>query len=391
MSDIRVKQTYVFVCTALMFIVSCTGAPPIREEGRPAERAPVRETIRIAVMQYEQPVHILVEDGSIDAGTDNLSLGSPQTLTVDGDSLHVAGKRLSLPATIQSSQPLVIDGRVAYGHLRIQDGYLISIVPVEIYTIGVLHGEVPASWPVEALKAQAVVSRTYAYSHILKNRDELFDAGSTHMFQKYDYTVTNDEIERAVQSTRDEILFYQDQPIEVFFHSCSGGRTESCKDVFQRDLPYLRSIPDPYCAKNERFFWSYSADAALIGTALREAGVTGFDSVDIRDIHIAERTGSGRVRIFAVRLSNGDSVVVQGNTMRIALDPTAFKSLLITKIEKRNTGGQIEFTFHGRGYGHGVGMSQWGAKEMAYQGFSYKHILKYYYRGTRIGSIWDIR
>ena len=161
--------------------------------------------------------------------------------------------------------------------------------------------------------------------------------------------------------------------------------------MFQKDLPYLRSIPDPYCAKNERFFWSYTADAATIAKALQVSGLIGTNSVSIRDIRIHERTGSGRVDTFSIQLKNGERVIVHGNAMRLALDAKSFKSLLITNIEKRTNSGTMEFTFDGRGYGHGVGMSQWGAKEMADQGFTYRHILNHYYRGTRIGTIWDIR
>ena len=77
--------------------------------------------------------------------------------------------------------------------------------------------------------------------------------------------------------------------------------------------------------------------------------------------------------------------------MRLAIDAKSLKSLLITRVSRHMSGGKTEFTFEGRGYGHGVGMSQWGAKEMADQGFTYRNILSYYYRGTRVGTTWDIR
>ena len=88
-----------------------------------------------------------------------------------------------------------------YGHLVIQDGYLINLIPIEIYVTGVLNGEVPSSWPSEVLKAQAVVSRTYAQLRIKQYDDKLFHAGSSELFQKYDYTQTNDAIERAVRDS----------------------------------------------------------------------------------------------------------------------------------------------------------------------------------------------
>jgi stage II sporulation protein D len=384
------------VTTALLlalFIAGCAAAPPIRDEGAPAARGADEtfEEIRIAVLQYDRRVGIFVEEGTVEAGDMKLSLQSPQTLYADGATLQYREKRVPLPVTIRSDRPIVLENKSYYGHLFIKDGYVINIVPIDVYTIGVLNGEVPASWPIEALKAQAVVSRTYAYNRILQHRDELFDAGSTVMYQKYEYGGGSTAIEEAVMGTKDEVLLFGNEPIEVFFHSCSGGRTESARDVFQEDLPYLRSVPDPYCAHDERFSWSFRVDARLMGRTLKSLGVVDDPGLAVRDVRIAERTGSGRVKAFLVLLEDGGQVTVDGNRLRLALDPTSFKSLLITEIVREKTPEGISFLFQGRGYGHGVGMSQWGAREMAEQGFSYRKILAHYYPGTRIGRVWDIR
>ncbi len=379
------------IAIVVLAIAACTGSPPPREGERVARGALKEEYIRIAIMQYEHSVQIAVQKGRITAGQQTLTFDSQKTLTVDQDSLHMGGSTYPLPATIESPNPLHVNDTPVYGHLIIQDGYLISLLPIETYVMGVLNGEVPSSWPSEVLKAQAVVSRTYAYGRIQQHQDTLFHAGSSELFQKFDYTQTNESIERAVRDTVDEILLYQSQPIEAFFHACSGGRTENSRDVFQKDYPYLRSIPDPYCAKNERFFWSYTAHADHIAKALYAYGLTGDHTESIRDIRIHDRTGSGRAASFSIQLGNGERLIVPGNSMRLAIDAKSFKSLLITNIDKKRSNRTAEFTFEGRGYGHGVGMSQWGAKEMADQGFTYRHILSYYYRGTRIDTIWDIR
>jgi len=380
-------------CVLLAILAAGCAAPPLREKTEAPAPTPEPEyaNIRIALMQYENTVQIAMEEGTINSDTQKMSFQSPQTLTADRSFLNCAGESVELPATIYSSRPLRIGEKSYYGHLLIQDGYVINIIPVDVYTVGVLHGEVPASWPMEVLKAQAVVSRTYAYGRIMHQSDELFHAGSTEMYQKYEYGEGSAAIEQAVMSTSNEILLYQDQPIEVFFHACSGGRTENSRDVFQKDLPYLRSIPDPYCARDERFAWTFTADSVLIGQALIDMGAVKGQSVSAREIRIRSRTGSGRVREFLVSLEGGEEVLVQGNQLRLALDPKSFKSLLITEIDRERTGGETRFVFHGRGYGHGVGMSQWGAKAMADQGFSYRHILAHYYPGTRIGMVWDIR
>jgi stage II sporulation protein D len=392
----RVPITLLFLCAsaAIFFMAACTGAPPPRKGSKSetaAETATEEDVIRIVIMQYEQIVRISVQGGSVVSDGKTHVLDSNESLTVDRAFLHRDGESYSLPATIESPNPLTIDGTAVYGHLRIQDGYLISLLPIEIYIVGVLNGELPASWPSEVLKAQAVVSRTYAYSRVSQHSNEIFDAGSSELFQKYNFTQSNEAIERAVQETADEILLYQNRPIEVFFHACSGGRTENSRDVFQVDYPYLRSIPDPYCAKNERFYWSYTTNGTAVSSALNGYGLTQQSKGIVRDIRIYEKTGSGRAASFLILHEDGERVIVPGNAMRLAIDATQFKSLLITRIEKRRSRNAVEFTFEGRGYGHGVGMSQWGAKSMADQGFTYRDILRFYYRGTKIGTVWDIR
>jgi len=376
---------------AVMAIASCGSAPSPRERYRQESYKPIEEYIRIAIMEYEHAVHISIQGGAISSGNQTITLNSPKTLTVHGASLAVEGSKLQLPVTIESPGPLHINDRPVYGHLIVEDGYIINVLPIDEYVTGVLNGEVPSSWPLEVLKAQAVVSRTYAQLRILQYDDELFHAGSSELFQKYEYTQNSDAIERAVRDTTNEILLYQNQPIEAFFHACSGGRTENSRDVFQKDLPYLRSIPDPYCAKNERFFWTYTVTADHIANFLYEYGLTADHIMNIRDIRIHDRTGSGRVASFSVQSEGQERLIIPGNSMRIAIDAKSFKSLLITSVSRHMSGDKTEFTFEGRGYGHGVGMSQWGAKEMADQGFTYRDILSYYYRGARVGTIWDIR
>ena len=376
---------------AVMAIAGCGSAPPPRERERPESGRPKEEYIRIAIMEYENVVRISIQGGTISSGKRTLTLNSPNTLTVHGNSLTVEGSKLDLPVTIESPSPLHINDKPVYGHLIIQDGYFINLLPIDVYVTGVLNGEVPSSWPLEVLKAQAVVSRTYAQLRIAQYGDKPFHAGSSELFQKYEYIQNSDAIERAVRDTMNEILLYQNQPIEAFFHACSGGRTENSRDVFKKDFPYLRSIPDPYCAKNERFFWTYTVSADHIAKSLYEYGLTDDYIKNIRDIRIHDRTGSGRAASFTVQPEGQERLIIPGNSMRLAIDAKSLKSLLITRVSRHMSGGKTEFTFEGRGYGHGVGMSQWGAKEMADQGFTYKNILSYYYRGTRVGTIWDIR
>jgi stage II sporulation protein D len=374
--------------TLILMVYGCAGPPSIRE--KPVGPEVEYENIRVAILKYQEPLAIASQDGIIEDGTGSYPLPPIFRVTIDEKYLHANGNSFSLPATLRSSQPIEIDGKTYFGLVLIQDYMFINIVPIEEYVIGVLNAEIPASWPIEALRAQAIVSRTYAYRKIIDNKDELFDVGSTEMYQKYDYFGSDSRIVQAVKSTVHKIILYQNEPIEVFFHSCSGGRTENSSDVFQKDLTYLRSIPDPYCARDERFFWTFTADGQQVVHALHKMNTPFPEGQKIKSIRVQRRTGSGRAKEFLIYFEGGSELVVNGNRFRIALNPKELKSLLISRIVTQKGEGEVKFIFQGRGYGHGVGMSQWGAKGMAEQGFDYRRILEHYYRGTRIGIIWDI-
>lgn len=305
-------------------------------------------------------------------------------IEVNDGYIIVNGMTYTTPVYFQSPQKMRINGKEYFGSILVQDRFIINILPVEEYLKGVLSSEVAESWPAEALKAQAVVSRTFAYRKILNNKDTLYDVDDTTMYQKFDYNESNSRINSAVLDTEGIIILYQNEPIEAFFHSNSGGVTENCRDIFQKDLPYLRSIPDPYSSKNEDTLWTFSITEKEIKNALNGIIKHEYESLTLRDIRIYKKTGSRRAGEFLLIFERNQKQIIKGNTFRLAVGPKFLKSLLIHNIQRaRGKGGYI-FTFSGRGYGHGVGLSQFGAKKMAEQGFSYRDIVAYYYRGTRI-------
>jgi stage II sporulation protein D len=384
----RILWRILAVITLFLMVYGCAGPPAVREKLVGPEVQ--YENIRVAILQYQEPLKISAQDGVIENERGSFPLPSIFKVTIDEKYLHVNGKSFSLPATLRSSQPIEIDGKLYFGWLLIQDYLFINIVPIEEYVIGVLNAEIPASWPIEALRAQAIVSRTYAYRKIIDNNEKLFDVGSTEMYQKYDFVGSDSRITQAVKSTVDKVVLYDNEPIEVFFHSCSGGRTENSSDVFQRDLAYLRSIPDPYCTRDERFNWTFAADTQQVVHALKKLDTPIPETEKIKSIRMHRKTRSGRTKEFVIYFEDGSELIVDGNRFRIAMDPKGLKSLLISRIVTQKGEGELIFIFQGRGYGHGVGMSQWGAKGMADQGFGYQRILEHYYRGTRVGIIWDI-
>ena len=277
---------------------------------------------------------------------------------------------------------LILNGQRFRGVLilRVEAGKLLAInrISMEKYLYGVLPREVPFDWPLEALKAQAVAARTYAYSQIGRSGGLAYDVENTVMSQVYggrgaERASTND----AVDQTRDEILRYQGQIVVAYFHSHSGGRTEDPRNVWGARLPYLVSQTDPHSLQTGAMRWSavFSRGevAALLRKELPELGT-------FQSLKVLSRNGQ---RVEKVKLiGSRGNVSLSGNRLRLLLGPGKLKSTAFT-LQSRGA----SLTFHGQGYGHGVGLSQWGALAMSKKGVGYQAILNFYYRGVSIERI----
>lgn len=245
--------------------------------------------------------------------------------------------------------------------------YFINELPFEKYIEGVVAAETGADWAVEALKAQAVVSRTYAFYHKTLNAGNDFHLTSSTLHQVYKGGNSNSSISKAVRETAGEILTYQGKPIEAFYHSTCQGKTELPEEVWGKNFPYLKSVP---CVEKTSPYenWQRRFSIAEIEKAL---GITG-----IKDISIASMTASNRVKTLKVAAMNSE-IEVKATDLRKLL---GFKELPSTQFSVTIEEGYV--IFEGGGYGHGVGLSQWGALELANEGKNYKEILEYYYPGT---------
>ena len=315
-------------------------------------------------------------------------LSGNSTLRVTDGRIHIQDQEsgYALPVSLISQKGVNINGKPYFGEIIIDAGLLLNVLPIEEYLKGVLSAEISNEWPGEVLKAQAVVSRTYAYHKITVNKDKLYDVDNTTLYQKFDYSENNTSINKAINDTKGIIILYQNKPIEAFFHACSGGVTENAGDVFQTNLPYLRSFPDPYSSKTGDSNWTFKATESQIKASLKGIIAEEYESLPLKEIKVNKRTGSRRVGEFLLVFENNKRQIIKGNTVRLAVGPKELKSLLIQSIRKERTQDGIVFSFYGRGYGHGVGLSQLGAKEMAERGFLYKDIIAFYYRGTTLGS-----
>jgi len=248
---------------------------------------------------------------------------------------------------------------------------------LEDYITGVVAGEVVNTWPAEALKAQAVVARTFIMQKLeAKDRSKYGTNASTDTteYQAYRPSAINSAIRSAVRSSRGMILTYNAKPVYAFFHSCSGGMTATALEGLnfkQAPTPYLRPVADGPCS-TPNDTWKATFTASEVG---RAAG-TG----PCRAVTITSRGPSGRAVMFSV---NGKEV--RAIDLRLRLGPNRMKSTLITGLSM--SGGRVVMS--GNGWGHGVGMSQWGAHDRALAGSTYEQIVKLYYPGTQIEKIWD--
>jgi len=282
---------------------------------------------------------------------------------------------------------LCINGYYFTGNftLRLINNYLeiINNTPLELYTAGVLAAEISSSWPMEAVKAQAVATRTYAFYKFLQNPKKTFHVNASVADQVFSGTWKIDAVFlQAVKETTGKIITCNKKPVETFFHACCGGETEKPQDVWQTStgLIHLQNIQCYYCRTHPKFSWTNQLPMSVLNKLFSPVMKPG-ETID--NIRILSRTRTGRIR--SVELAAGKrKITLDGNQFRLLAGSTVMLSLKAT-IAVRNE----QCTFTGTGYGHGVGLCQWGAKTMAEQNRTYLSILNYYYKFIEIKNITD--
>ncbi len=273
-----------------------------------------------------------------------------------------------------------------------------NLLDVETYLQGVVGAEMGArSEPdLAALRAQAVISRTIALKAIGRWRMRGYDLVATVADQAYAGIGFETPVStQAVQETRGEVLLWQGQLIDGFFHSTCGGRTADGTEVFAGgNRPYLRSIRDeadsgrPWCAISPRFRWreSWSGEqlARTLGETLPQAGAPAALARSLRGIRVIDRTATGRVAHLELLGSRGNYTVT-GPVARLVFrtgDGSILRSANFNLQLTRSGERIVQLVAEGSGAGHGVGMCQWGALARSRAGFSYQDILAAYFPGT---------
>jgi stage II sporulation protein D len=234
----------------------------------------------------------------------------------------------------------------------------------------------PASWPGQALRAQAVATRTYALYHCDRRRSEPWDVQASELSQVYrGIESESGTTRRAAQATRGEILTHGGRPILAAFHSTSGGRTASASEVWGRSLPYLDSVDVEFEEEAPFTYWRTVVPPGTVNGVLASLAA---DLGPVERLEVDARTESGRVERIVAR-GRSRRIVLGSDQVRTLVETLGLRSRLFD-IRPTPQG----FAFVGSGFGHGVGMSQWGARELARRGASYQRILARFYPGARL-------
>lgn len=249
----------------------------------------------------------------------------------------------------------------------------INYVDLDDYLYSVVGSEMPVSWPAAALESQAVAARSYALYKQARARNPLYDVDATTTNQVYKGILQEaPSTIAAVDATENQVVTYNGEVIEAIFHSSSGGYTENAKDVWSSDVPYLRGVED-YDQTSPVFSWQKTFSVSEFSDKIGSVG-------QVTSISAPTMTQLGRVASITISGDRG-SQVFRGRDIRSALD---LRSTRFTISLNRNAD---LVTVTGSGFGHGVGMSQWGARALAEQGWSYAEILQHYYQSTAIAQL----
>ncbi|MFM8540751.1 MAG: SpoIID/LytB domain-containing protein [Nitrospira sp.] len=253
---------------------------------------------------------------------------------------------------------------------------LVNDVDLEEYIKGVVPAEMSPGWHLEALKAQAVVARTYALYQRMLNKAREYDLVSTVQDQVYQGRQGVDQrVQKAVESTRGQAVAYQNAPIYAAFSSTAAGPTEDAMNVWSKDLPYLKGVDCPFDVNAPRYQWRAVLKLADLEATFRKQGV---DVGAIASLTPFAYSRAGRVTKLRILHSRGE-LILRGEDFRRLI---GYSVILSTQFNVESMG--MEVVLSGRGSGHAVGLCQWGAKEMAERGYPYTTILSYYFPGTEI-------
>jgi len=316
----------------------------------------------------------------------------PLTASVAGNAIKLGstqGDRLYLQPTAPDGL-VFISGNWYRGLVELVMGEkgLIAVnqVGLDDYVSSVIGSEMGHRFPTEALKSQAVASRSYALFHRNLRLGKPFDLGDDQTWQVYKGVIGESNLtQAAARETANQVLTYQNQIINSVFHSSSGGHTEDVENVWLEPLPYLIGVPD-FDADAPVFSWTETFSSQQIEQIASGIG-------RLRNVEVTQRTPNGRATQVKLMGTEGDKQLSAGEfRLQMGLKSTLFSiypqgGSATTASLVPVAGAPTHYQIKGRGFGHGIGMSQWGASGLAKQGWTYQQILAHYYRGAHLAVV----
>lgn len=388
----RTRLCFLIICAAIFTVISPyrSGA---QEPG--ADNNPLR--VRVAVVKGADSAKIFIAGNFriVDCASKAVLMEEkylPETdLSATETGFKLGDKEISGSAV--SVEPaggsrIYINERIFRGGITVlrdeRKLAVINAVELEEYLYGVIRNEVSTWWPMEALKAQAIAARTYAINQINESKRKYYDVTADVSSQVYGGIFSEKwRTNRAVEETRGKVLTYNGAIFPAFFHATCGGSTFDAAYLWNIDLPPLKGVKCRWCRKSPHFYWERwipvrEAEAKLAAAGYPVGDVIGFEASK-RDPF------SARILELKVKGSNEEAAILAKDFRRIIgsdiVRSTSFKVTLV--------GDYV--AFEGLGWGHGVGLCQWGAYYMSRDGKKAAEILEYYYPGSRITDYKDIK
>ncbi|MBI1976364.1 MAG: SpoIID/LytB domain-containing protein [Candidatus Omnitrophica bacterium] len=353
------------------------------------------QTIRVAVLQNVSKFSLTIN------GSYQILLPYNQELISQGGSLKdikvtatTAGVQFGeqefpvfgVTVRIPESQRgfITVNGRHFRGGMDVyrqknQTLLVVNHVDVEDYLQGVLYHEVSHRWPSEVLRAQAVAARTYAIYQTTVSQSKDFDVTSDVFSQVYGgATSEKRRTNRAVEATRGIVLVWNNQIFPAYFHAACGGNTLASNELWKIEIPPLLGVKCSFCAGSPHFYWKTDMSKETLLARLKKAD---YPLKDIDGIEMIRNDAAGRALDLILFHPDGQ-LNMSANAFRLAAGPNEIRSTFFT-VDIQNQ----QIVFRGRGWGHGVGLCQWGAYGMSRQGKKMEEILSYYYPGAEIVKI----
>jgi len=411
---------------------------------QPVQAGPLESTVRVGLLSNQESVLIsadtsfVILNGETGQMLTYLGAGEKATVARKGETLTINGKLVTtetvraLTVQFKGEHYVAVNKKQYRGNIDIHLTHgktgltIVNTLPIEQYLYGVVGSEMPPSWHIEALKAQAVAARSYTLYNLKKHQSDDYDVCATTDCQVYGGRESEvSQVIKAVDDTAGQVIMAEGKVIPAYFHSSSGGYTENSENVWGTYESYLRGVVD-YDQNSPQYKWEKKLTIKELEGAIHKAGYNigtikaiKLPPLTSQPMSIAERGVSGRVKVIQFSGSTGNAQLT-GEQLRqiLGLKSTLFDVRVMVPVKQAGefdrshlppkgdqdliTGKQGIHAISGRpnetivisgfGWGHGLGLSQWGAKAMAEQGYQgdstyFKEILKHYYQGTTIKKV----